>query len=382
MGEIAEFSPKDFCPFLIFKSEYLYIQSIRDLYERDNKAAGVIGQIALPQLALIAYETSQWVEKKTSEELYSKASRQLLARKRHLFKYFDDISYTVDQFDEHCTAVLKASRAMFKQGAGSLSFLQKDAGIYMLDGIEVGSTFTTFRYLYDDLLENDGRVDYSGINDRAGEVGYLIGQHAACLMGLMAHFDQDDLTVRYRLPVLKEPADDFFFSDIKASIIKDKTGKVSDGLLVILADAYYSLGYIKVLNGCNMFDDLLTVKFNLLTLHHLESVIKKILAFSYRKEKPALISGCFESDLKKLIAAEDRRFLRRCRPIRNVLVHYELEADAEVRGDSLQEIAESILGFLASSVDLSWPEMTEQVNAIAHKVRLNLGEVFCMSSMI
>lgn len=364
------------CPFLIFKSEYLFVQSIIDMQEKNDPSMGVVGQIIIPQLSLLAYETSQWMESRIPEKLFPERSYQLLAKKRHLFKYFDDTSYTVDQFEAHCTAVLKASRAMFKQGAGAFSFLQKDSGVYTLDGIEAGSTFTTFRYLYDDLVEDDGSIDYSLINQRAQEIGFLIGEHTSCLVGLMMHFDQDDLAVQYKPPILKEPEDDFYFSSFKATIVAGREGEVSDGLLVILADAYYSLGSNRVFNSCGMMDNLLTVKFNLITLFHLESAIKKVTAFSYRETGTPMVTGAFASDLNALIACDDKRFLRKCRTIRNTLVHYELPENESIMRDPHQTADECILEHLASYANCNWFELSRRVNSIAENVRLSLGKYF------
>ncbi|WP_146040565.1 hypothetical protein [Raoultibacter timonensis] len=373
---MRDFQLRDCCPLIIFKSEYMFVRAILDLQKKAPGVMEVIGQVALPQLALIAYETSLWLERWSSEKLYSDFAE--LSKKRQLFKYFDDTKYTVDEFDQHCSDVLDCSRRMFKRNAGDLSFLQKDAGIYLLDGIEVGSTFTAFRYLYDDLLDEGGTVDYDGIKQKAGQVGFLIGQHTASLVGIMECFDVDDFVLDYTIPVLLASPHDFYYSNIKRVITSDGSDALSNGLLVILADAYYSLGLVKVFYARGIIDRLVATKFSLIALQHLKSAIDKVLAFSHKKGSKPLLSFRFEQCLAGLFDRKEKTLLRKCEPLRNTLVHYELPRDTDVSGSTLAEIAESIFDAMTFGSEQSWSELSESIICLGSDIRERLGELVGM----
>lgn len=370
------FDTNDMVPLLLFKAEYEFIQKILKINSETPELMGMLGQIILPYLALSSYETSKWIEHKSNQNLYS--DFDLLSKKRNLFKYFDDSAYSVKDFDLRCQNMLVAASRCYKGPVGAFGFMKEDAAVMLMDDIEVGSTFTCFRYLYDDALDQGISVDQDLINERAKDIGFIIGQHAAALVGLMKQFDESDYCSDYSLPKLPDAEYNFFFSKIKQAINRDNDRGLANGMLVVLADAYYSLGMSKVLSSHNIISNLVFVKMNLLSLYHLKTSIDKVVACSYRDSNFPL-SQAFRSDLTNLYSRAEKEVLAKCEPLRHTLVHYNLPKGISLQSHTLEALNKEILNCLTFNSGLTWEELSEELVRMGESVRNKLGQLVGMS---
>ena len=348
---------------MMFKSEYGLVKAILDMNEKGNVCIGRITESIIPYIALISHGSTKWLQKKSGEYIVKDNPR--LNRKRMLFKYYDDTSYTAKEYDLHCANVLKASSDFFKKPAGLLSFIQQDAGIFILNGLAIGSTYTSFRYLYDEFVGTDYMNDLDFVNGQAGEVGHIIGQHSAFLVALMEAFGLKNEPLEYEPPRPSENDYDFFLGNLTRPLYQLNENKPVPGLFIILSDAYFSFGLFQVLLKCNIVDNILGLKLVLLTLHHLKSSVNSVVALSH-KQLSQPFSNSLHTKLSQLFKREERELLKRCKPLRNTLVHYCFPADIEIEFSNLGTMAESITDALTFSTNMKWDELTAEI--------LNLGE--------
>lgn len=372
---MVNFSIDDMVPLLLFKSEYEFVQNLLDINKHHSAHMNILGQAALPYLALSSYETSRWIERMVGQNLYE--SNELFSSWRNLFKYFDDTLYSVESFDDRCREMLVVASEVYKGPASVFSFLKKDAAVMMLDDVEVGSTFTCFRYLYDNDFQHGTKLSQDIINKRAQEIGYIIGTHAAALMSLMTQFDMSAYNKTYTFPKLADIEYNFYFSKIKSKINHDSSGSLSDGMLVVLADAYYALGLSTVLREHGIVDAYVSLKMVLLALHHLRSSINKVVSCSHRDQSFPL-SSAYRDELTTLFTSDEKRLLEKCKPLRNTLVHYNLPAGVHLESGTLQDLSYEIPVKLTFNTELNWEDLNAEVLRIGDQVRGRLGDVVGM----
>lgn len=379
LGPPQEFKANDFLALMIFRPEYNLVKILLDMNKKGHACLPHLMNSILPYIALIAQESSKWLEQKSGEKLFESSSQ--LNRKRMLFKYFDDTSYTAKEYDEHCAAVLKASSHFFKKPAGLLSFAQQDAGIIVFDNTAIGSTYTSFRYLYDELVDTDYLNDQDVIEERTNEAGFIIGQHATSLIALMEAFGLKNEPLEYTVPRTGDKDYDFFLGNIMDPLYELNGGNSTPGLFIILSDAYYSLGLFKTLASHNIADQLLSLKLTLITLNHLKSSVDSVVALSYR-ELSQPFTDTLRLKLSLLFERPERQLLRKCEPLRNTLVHYCFPDNVVIEMSSLEVMSDSITNALTFSTDLTWNELVSEVVELGERVRMRIETILGFEDLL
>lgn len=363
----------DDCPYVapaLLAHELLFIRRFLEMHNLGVDSTPVIAIAMTPFLSMIAFETDQWIRHINTGE--TKDHNDWVRALRQQFKGLASTGLTVQSYNTQCDEVVLRSSKLLRSSIkpAILRPLCKDFGVHVLDGIEVASTLGVSRLL---LRHRDSMTSFQksvpGMDETSTSLGLLLGEHLQRLDGLLAETSINDLRP-YTYPEVSITRYDYYLKQYLSVINENFSGFVPSSVLFTISDAYYELGIIEVLLKRGIIDMVLATKLRLITLYEFETAASKISRFAHSDNHSFPLETSVSNKLTSLLERKERKYIERCKDVRNVLVHYGPLPKIEAVADIEQSFSYGkALDSIASPSGKTWERMQVDILNIAESFR-------------
>lgn len=272
--------------------------------------------VAFPFVAVIEHDSKPFAERLSGEKLPCEDSR--LAQIRHLTKGLDSSKMRFQDYSNHAHRVIEELGSSMRTHNGFsaplLNYLQPDVGITYHRGMPVYATFSAAHLFTKDspsiLGDNDGQF--------TKEISYNAGVSAALQYSLADHFFQDK--TYFTVKEYRTFSNDRRFSKLCSSISDCVADAV--GVFFLLSELMMQLCAVESLRQAGFLEMSVWIKFQTIALYQL-SMSVGILSGYLRKSASLRRTLEFVHDLDGIITRESKRAMKRIRPLRNSLIHYD-----------------------------------------------------------
>lgn len=324
--------------------------------------------VALPFVAVIEHDSKPFVERVCGEKLPCEDRR--LAQVRHLTKGLDSSKMNYDDYSSHAHRVISALSSSMKTHKGIiaplLNSIQPDVGITYYKGMPVYGTYSAAHLFTKDspaiLDKNDGQY--------AKEIGYSAGVSAALQYLLAEYYFQDK-----NLFIVEEycaQSNDRRFSNLCASIadgVEDAAG-----VFFLLSELMMLLNAVESLRKAGFFEMSVWIKFQTITLYQMHRSVG-ILSGNLRKCPGRSRTPEFLHNLDGLLSRENKRVMRRIRPLRNALIHYDFSESNYPKLNETEEPWAFLEEAVFQSTGYSLPEYIEFLAGVGANYRQGLARL-------
>lgn len=363
----------DDCPCVapvLLVHELLFIRRFLEMYNLGVDSIPFIAIAMTPFLSMIAFETDQWIRHIDSGE--AKEHNDWARVLRQQFKGLASTGLTVQSYNAQCDEVVQRSSKLLRSSIRPAIFrpLCKDFGVHVLDGIEVASTLGVSRLL---LRHRDSMASFQNtvpsMDETSTNLGLLLGEHLQRLNGLLAGVSINDMRP-YTYPEVSTTRYDYYLKRYRNVINEAFSGFVPSSVLFTISDAYYELGIVEVLLNRGIISMVLATKLRLITLYEFETSASKLCRFAHSDHHSFPLEASVCNKLSSLLERNERKYIRRCKDARNVLVHYGPLPMKETVASIEQSLSYGkALDSIASPSGKTWERMQDDVLNIAESFR-------------
>lgn len=245
-----------------------------------------------------------------TKSIISSSHSELLRQSRHRAKLLDDSEKSIEEVTAELISIAKRQREIFlephKGVLGPIKrALQPDIGLSVYDNHIFTTTHTV-------VFEFGKESDFS---ESAFEFGREIGTYIATVFRLFQIEIPSSVTIPAELPGNIGMRDIKYEKLYNRSPLDAAQMEISAGLILILANLNF---VIYILSGLLPSSSHLLFRMKFITAFHANSSLNTLQRKLMTSESPPAVVTLF----KKALGNNDSRWLRKRRPLRNLLTHY------------------------------------------------------------
>lgn len=332
----------------------------------DNSANLMI--VALPFVAVIEHDSKPFAERLCGEKLPCEDRR--LAQVRHLTKGLDSSQMSFEDYSNHAHRVIDELGNSMRTHKGIvaplLNSIQPDIGITYYEGVPVYGTYSAAHLFTKDspaiLSKNDGQY--------AKELGYSAGVSATLQYLLADYFFQDKTC--YTVEEYCAQSNDRRFSKLCASIVDCVEDAV--GVFFLLSELMMQLNAVDSLSKAGFFEMSVWIKFQTITLYQIYKSVGLLSGYLRRRVSRSKTPE-FLRNLDGMLPRENKKTMKRIRPLRNALIHYDFSEANYPKLNELEEPWALLEAAVSQSTGYSLPEYIEFLVGVGLSYRQGLDRL-------
>ena len=334
-------------------------------------SAAALFLVATPLIAIIEHDAIPFINRTFGLSLQLESPE--LTRARHLAKSIDSKHLDYPEYSRQVQAILRQLNERFKNHTGVLGSIlnkvQPDVGICYYRGMPIYGTYTVAHYLTKDnpsILGIDGGA-------YAKEMGYSAGTTGAVLYYFAAKVFPDKS--RLEAPEFQTDSNNFSFSSLMKPLTK--IGVEDIAVYFLLSELMMQVASVKALHEGGFFSDVLWLKFATISLYHAHRAIEAFTGYSHLPENAQTYPGEFSQGLSSVLDRSDRKLLKKAKPLRNALIHYDFKPsmvpDDVGHLDSMEILAHAVKSSLGMEIDeycnflsVTTDRLTANISSLIH----------------
>lgn len=366
MDNERHISQRDSFSYLLLVEEGLFLRRLMHQHKNYPRSSATLALIALPFIAVIEHDAIPFVNKTFGVNLPREDPK--LSQMRHLTKSLDSKYLDYHEYSEQAKVIMQQLKSHFKHYRGPLASLLNslttDVGVSYYQGVPIYATYTVVHYLTTNnsaLLDSDNGTYSEGLGYEAGKAGTFLYALAG------KQIDDDAL---FMAPEFLTDANDFdsnkMMNPIASHGIDDRVA------FFFLSELMMQLASVEALHSGGFFDDPLWMKFATASLYHAYKAIGVFSGYAHDPSCNRSYPSDFLDEVSALFNREERKMLKRVRPLRNALVHYDfgpvLVPDVSDKMTPHEVLGESIGTSLGITVDEYYAFLTAMCSKLIKEI--------------
>ena len=322
-------NPRDLFSYQLLIDEGVFIGRLLNQHEFFPESAAHLALISVPLLSVTEHDAIPFLNKKFGTGLSAEDPR--ITRIRHTVKSLDSRMLDFRKYSEEAHAVIEKLNEQFystgKPWSPLLNFFRKNVGIAFYSEMPIYANYSTMHL----MTKNNPSLLQSRDNSFEKKIGYEIGFSGAAIYAIAEQFVSDSEV--YRTNKFQVQANEWKYEELVAPL--KKKGIEEEATFFFFSELLSLLTSVPVLRKAGFLNPAIYLKYSAMTLDLAWRSIVNFAAYARTDKTTRSFPANFLNEVGRLLNRDEKKFIKKARPLRNAMVHYDFTR--ELVPDGLNE---------------------------------------------